>query len=283
MAIFLAFIAACLWGVADYIGGIQSKRMHFSIVTIIREATCILIYLAVLPFMTAVFHWSDFVIGLAVGVLCGAALPVFFGLLASGRMSLVAPVAGTVGAAVPILIGVASGERPSILQSCGLLLAVLAIAFVSVEHRHDEELGRQRHFEVRDITVAALCGIAFGVFYAAMHHTTDDSGFWPLAGVSLSMVAVLAIWNAGKQPAVMKQLASPMLGWVALGGAIECGAAILYMVATRQGFLSITAAVSSLYPVGTALLAGYLLKEKLSRVNAFGLLLCAGGLAFIAS
>jgi uncharacterized membrane protein len=283
MSVFLAFLAAICWGAADFLGGMQSKRFHFALVTLCREIAAVVAFALLIAFTSSQFRWSDVAMGLGVGVIAGFALPVFFGALASGRMSLVAPVAGSVGASVPIIVGVASGERPSLLQFLGLGLAVLAIAFVSVEHIDDGVDGTRRHFAIRDIAVAALCGTAFGIFYVAMHHTSEASGFWPVSAVSVGVGITVIIWSLfAHDRSMLHGFGKQAFRACAVGGLLEALAATLYVMATRKGLLSITAGVSSLYPVGTALLAGYLLKEKFTRVNATGLAMCAAGLTFIA-
>ena len=43
----------------------------------------------------------------------------FFGGMARGPMSLVAPISAT-GVSIPVLVGIAGGERPSLLQLVGI-------------------------------------------------------------------------------------------------------------------------------------------------------------------
>jgi uncharacterized membrane protein len=153
---------------------------------------------------------------------------------------------------------------------------------VSVEHVDDGAAGRRSHVAVRDLLLAAVCGSVFGIFYVALHHTSDASGFWPLLAVSVSMVITMVVRAVLVRNVSMLRFDTRVFLACAPGGLLEALAATLYVVATRQGLLSVTAGISSLYPVGTALLAGYLLKERLTMVNVVGLVLCAGGLAFLA-
>jgi uncharacterized membrane protein len=280
MSILLAFLAATCWGLADYLGGLHAKRSDLVVVTMSREIVGFLFFVVLLLLTEGSPQRSDLAIGFGVGLAVGVALPIFFGRLASGRMALVAPVAGSVGAGVPIVVGILSGERLSLFQAFGLVLAVAAIALVSIEHvEHDG--GRRRHIEISDVVVAAICGVAFGIFFTGMHHTSKDSGFWPSISVNVGVMVMLGLFAAFRRPAVFAQLRPSAIWRFGVGGLLDGLAAALFLLATREGLLSITAGVASLYPVGTALLATWLLKEHLNRLNVLGLLLCGASLTFV--
>jgi drug/metabolite transporter (DMT)-like permease len=282
VSLLLAFLSAVSWSASDYLGGLHSKDRHFATVTIAREICGIAFFAIAIACTGGELTLRDFFISFGVGLLAGVALPVFFGALASGRMALVAPVAGSIGAIVPIVVGILSGERPSVLQACGLGLAVAAIAFVSIEHVDDGENGLKRQVPRREVLKAAFCGVAFGIFYTGMHHTSEDSGLWPPFFVCFGVLATLLVWGVVRNPSTIRGVNVRALRVCGIGGVLDAIAASLYVIATRDGFLSITAAVASLYPVGTALLARVRLKEHLHGVNIAGLVLCAASLAFIA-
>ena len=58
---------------------------------------------------------------------------------------------------------------------------------------------------------------------------------------------------------------------------------ILYFFATHEGFLAVTAVLTSLYPAVTIVLARTLLGERLTRLRLAGLALAAGCVALIAA
>ena len=72
----------------------------------------------------------------------------------------------------------------------------------------------------------------------------------------------------------------------ALGG-IVCGAlgAVatgLFQVATQQGYLSVAAVITSLYPAFTVLLAALVLRERVHRMQGVGMALCAAAVTLVA-
>ncbi len=61
-------------------------------------------------------------------------------------------------------------------------------------------------------------------------------------------------------------------GWqAAIAGAAGAAGAILYFYATHDGFLAVTAVLTSLYPASTIVLARTLLGERLTRLRLAGL------------
>ena len=58
-------------------------------------------------------------------------------------------------------------------------------------------------------------------------------------------------------------------------------AVMLFLLATRHGLLSIAAVITSLYPAFTVLLAIGILRERVHRLQAFGLVLCAASVVFV--
>ena len=99
---------------------------------------------------------------------------------------------------------------------------------------------------------------------------------WPLlAGrvVSIDLGLVLVVGrNVG--------LRTPWrnLRWVALAGAGDVAANALYLLASREGLLSVVAPIAALYPVSTVLLAFGLDKERVRPVQVAGLGLAAAAL-----
>jgi drug/metabolite transporter (DMT)-like permease len=68
---------------------------------------------------------------------------------------------------------------------------------------------------------------------------------------------------------------------VLLSGALDMGANIAFLLASRLGLLTITAVVTSLYPGPTVLLAVLLFGERLGIARVLGLVLALAGVACI--
>ncbi|HEX6737830.1 MAG TPA: EamA family transporter, partial [Vicinamibacteria bacterium] len=128
MAVVLALSASLLYGAADFLGGLASRRQAVLGVVVASQAAGSLGLLLVLPLLPAALPGpADLALG-AVGGLAGAvAVVCLYRGLAEGRMSVVAPVAALSGLTLPVAGGLAMGERPGALAVAGMALSALAV------------------------------------------------------------------------------------------------------------------------------------------------------------
>jgi drug/metabolite transporter (DMT)-like permease len=152
----LALAAAVLYGTADFLGGVASRRASvFAVLALTVPAGAVVMVLAALlggllghgglGSPTAVGSWS--VAGWAAGSgVCGAfGLVSFYAGFASAPISVVAPVAALVSAVLPVGVAVAGGERPGAGVIAGGLTCLVAIVLVSAQPAH----GGQQHDTAR--------------------------------------------------------------------------------------------------------------------------------------
>ena len=66
-------------------------------------------------------------------------------------------------------------------------------------------------------------------------------------------------------------------------GVFDVSANLLYLLAVREGLLSIVVVLTGLYPAATVVLARAVLRERLSGSQVVGLVLALGGVAAIAA
>jgi len=279
-ALALALGSSLLWGIADYLGGLKSRSFPVPIVLA-------LMYLASLGTM-AVFVIArgegppgsePVVAALCAGLVGIAALAAFYRALAIGTMSIVAPIAST-GVALPVLVGVAGGERPGLLRSIGIAVAVVGVVLASRE-RDDEPL--DRHRQRQSIMLALVAGLGFGSYFVGAEIASRGDVAWALllsrvAAVPVIVaIALLALRRGGRLPRGRTLLA------IAGIGLIDLGANAAYNQASTLGDLSVVAVGSSLYPVTTVILAAVLLGELVRGVQRSGVALALAGVLLIAA
>ena len=63
--------------------------------------------------------------------------------------------------------------------------------------------------------------------------------------------------------------------------ALDMLANALYLIAVRQGLLSVVAVIASLYPASTVVLAFFIDRERVSRWQAVGLVVGVSALALV--
>ena len=276
MTVLLSLLAAAAYGLGDFNGGIFSKRTSawaVSLVTVLTSTVLVLVVaLATGGDPTAADLGWGFVAGLGNGF--GTAF--LYRGLASGRMGVVAPVSGLGAVVVPVAVGVATGERPEAMVWVGVVLALPAIVLVSREpvRALDEPAPGSGLMD------GILAGLGFGILFAALGQIPESAGFLPLALNQLVAAGVIVLVALA-----LRQDWVPRDRW-ALGG-IVCGAlgAVatgLFQVATQQGYLSVAAVITSLYPAFTVLLAALVLRERVHRMQGVGMALCAAAVTLVA-
>jgi drug/metabolite transporter (DMT)-like permease len=187
----------------------------------------------------------------------------------------VAPVSGVGAALLPVIVGVSIGERPSALVWVGIAAAFPAIWFVSREPVSTEPTGGS------GLVDGVLAGLGFGLLFVALSRVSDDAGLLPLAlNQAVGGLVIIVVAATLHQPWL------PREGRAALGaisGVLGALATGLFMVASRDGNLTVTAVVVSLYPAFTVLLAALVLREHVHRAQGFGLAMCAASVVLVAA
>ncbi|MGH7686620.1 MAG: EamA family transporter [Candidatus Dormibacteria bacterium] len=198
---------------------------------------------------------ADLGFGAAAGLAGLAGVAMLYRGLASGAMSLVAPITGVVAVTVPVAYGVARGERPAMLQLLGIGLAVLAVGLLSTGGSRGTRVGRTA------LLLAVGSGLAFGAFYIAIAQTSTAANLWPLLSARGASVAVLiaASLLLRRAPRLRPTRAAVVIG----AGVFDVTANALYLVAVHGGSISIVAVVVSLYPVSTVICSLVFLGERL--------------------
>ncbi len=256
--------ASLCWGSGDFNGGLASRRSNSSSVVIAAYAVgfVLLIGLALLwrePFPSLLdIFWG----GLA-GLAGGIGLISFYSALSIGRMGIAAPVSAVLTASLPVLFSALTQGLPSLLQLGGFVLALLAIALIS---RPERTKGRPE-----GIGLALLAGCGFGCFFILISRVSPSATFWPLAMARFTSVFfLLIVVRIRQQPVLPKMTVAPL---VLLAGVLDAMGNAFFVLAAHSGRLDVAAVLSSLYPAATVLLAALLLRERVTRVQAVGILL----------
>lgn len=277
MASLLALLAAGVYGAADFLGGIATRRATMIGAVLVTQGSGLVFLLMVTPLLPdAQLTRNDVLFGALAGVTGSMGVALLYLALAIGPMSVVAPVTAVCAAIVPLLIGLVLGERPHLLAGLGVLLALGSVGLLS---QSDTPVDGETHGGARlgrGVRVALVSGVAIGGFFVALAQTSAAAVMWPLAiSRTVSVTIFLTIALAGGRPAGVPRAAlAPALAC----GALDMVANALFMTAARQGQLGLVATLASLYPASTVLLARLVLGERLGRWQQVGV---AGAVAAI--
>ena len=312
MVTILALAAAVLYGTADFLGGVASRRASvFAVLALtVPAGAVVMVLLALLGQVPAlggllghggpgapasVGDWSAVGWAAASGI-CGAVgLIAFYAGFASAPISVVAPVAALVSAVLPVGVAIAGGERPAATVIAGGLTCLVAIVLVSAQpadharpERGEGSAGPGRGGGIRLVTsgrllalgCGAAAGLGFGLFFVFLKNAGQSGVLWPVA-ISRSAGTVVAF---GIVLATRTRLRFGRGGITAIAlvsGGIDAAANVCYVLATRVGLFGLAVVITSLYPGMTVLLARMVLGERMRWLQRAGLLLAAAGVVLV--
>ena len=278
-AVLISLLASTLWGGADFIGGLVTKRHGvLAVVAFVEGAGLVGIAVMLLVSGEPLPPSSDLV-NAAIAGLCGVSgLALFYQALSIGTMSIVAPVSSC-GAAIPAVYGVATGDPLSLLLGLGILVAMAGIILASLEAEH-EGVEQVREGSRLSLILAGLSALGFGGYFIFFDRATGDSVLWSLATARSVPLLVLAVVIAVRRIPLPRGRDAQAL---VFAGLTDAGATGLYGIALTKGALSVVSVVGSLYPVTTVVLAIVILRERLTRSHVAGIALTAVAIALIAA
>lgn len=272
----LALLASLLWGVADFFGGLASRRLPaVSVVGVSQLVAAVL--LLVVAAASGAFSDNPAYAGWAVAA--GSAgllgLSCFYSALASGTMGVVAPVA-SLGVVIPVAVGLARGESPAVWQVVGIAIATLGVVLAG-----GPEVRAARSAGLRPLLLAGVAAAAFGTVLVLIERGSEHSVVMTLLTMRLTVVALLGVAALALRRGVGVQLADlPLIAAIGIGDALANGA---FAVASRSGLVSVTGVLASLYPAVTVLLARQVLRERLAPIQTFGVLATLAGALLLAA
>jgi drug/metabolite transporter (DMT)-like permease len=274
VAIVLALLSSAMWGSADFLGGVVSRRVKVTAV-VGWEALIGLAICTVAAVYVGGFHgpWDWLWWGIAAGSAGSFGLGCYYAALSSGTMGVVSPIAA-LGVTVPVLVGFLSGEDPSVLQVAGIVVSIIGTVFTS-----GPELSGGA--SPRPVALAVLSGVLFGVFFLFMKAGAEVSSLMTLwsmracVAVFFVLVALVRRTTGAVSAADVRLIAV-----VATGDLL---ANFCFGIASTLGYLSITSVLSSLYPVATVILARVVLQERLRAVQIGGVVVTLAGVALISA
>ena len=274
MAIALALISSVLWGTSDFIGGTVSKRLPSSTV-LLWSSFAALPFIAIVTIVTGNLQFSGTTVGWGVvaGISCSLGIVALYQALATGVMGVVAPIAST-SVLVPVAVGFARGEGPGPVRTIGIALAILGVILAGGPHLRLFRTGGHR-----PILLALIAAVGIGISLLAVANGSGDNALSTLLVMRIVYpVLLIVVVIVTRAPRIAGRGNIVPAAAAGIGDAL---AVTLYGVATRSGALPVVAALSSLFPVTTLVLARQIDHERLEREQAIGVALALVGVLVV--
>ena len=295
LTVLVGLTSALVYGSADFIGGIASKRISPIRVTAIGAASGLVMLVAAGALIGGRWSWEAMLYGGISGITGAIAITLLYACLAIGPMSILSPLTALISAFVPLMAGVIRGERLPVFGYVAIGLALVAVVLVGFV----KEEGAVRP-SLKALLMAIGSGTMIGVFLILIDLTPSDAGLVPLIAnravngvVMFAVIGVIAFaLHRRRDPAEHTSGVAPVgmlsRGWKAgfwlavVGGVIDATANTLLLVGLRLGNLSVISVLIALYPAGTIILAAVVLRERIAPVQVVGLVLALIAAAMLA-
>ncbi|QZQ56165.1 EamA family transporter [Curtobacterium sp. TC1] len=302
LTVLFGLSGAVVYGFADFLGGLASRRIRPVTVTAVAAAIGIAPLLLGLAVLGGSASWAGTLWGAVAGLSGGVGVLLLYAALAIGPMSVLSPLTAVFAAVVPVVVAVARGTVLSPLAVAAVVVAVVAVVLVAAVR--DTSGAR---LTVRGVVAAAVAGCGFGGIVLAYDMTPPGAGIHPLVvarvlqTVLLGAAALVVTVRAGRgarsggaaDPAASADVAGsavpPGRWWpprllltVAACGVFDALANVCIQAGLHAsddpGALPVVSVLNALYPIGTVVLAGVVLHERLTAPQWVGI-----ALAFTAS
>ncbi len=265
LALTYGLSSAFAWGAADFSGGLASRKGNVYSVILFSE----IIGLGLLIGLGLILRdswpgWPPLILS-GFGGLAGAiGLVALYKGLAGGRMGVVAPISAVVTAAFPVIFSSFIEGLPKSTQMAGFVVAILAVWFIS------SPKGETR-IQLREGLLATAAGLGFGLYFIVIDHTTTQTLIWPLISARLASMVMISLTITLKRGALFPQ--RTQIGLIVMVAVLDVMGNTFYALAARLGRLDVAAVLVSLYPAATVMLAWFVLKERLQRLQLFGVVI----------
>jgi drug/metabolite transporter (DMT)-like permease len=222
--------------------------------------------------------------GLAAGVATGAGLALMYRAMASGAISLVAPITAC-SVVFPVIYSLASGETLTPLTAAGIVAVIVGVVLVSLQPTPAIiDAARDGGGDRQAIMLAIAAAVTFGVFFILIDLAPQADGWgtlWTAGPARLSAFAV----QAGLVLLGPRRLVAPgrYTPHVMTAGALDQVSLILLGIGAMTNAYGIVTVLMGLYPVITALLGVILLRERLTPVQASGATLAMAGVLLVSA
>jgi drug/metabolite transporter (DMT)-like permease len=278
MSAILALFSSLMWGAADFLGGNLTKKYKAVAVTAASQSFGLLIGIFVVivtsSWKTPTLNWDGYVIpGVLAGMIGFIGLVAFYASLASGRMGVVSPISA-LSVFIPLTIAFISGEKPTTLQFIGIVVALVGgFCATGPELKGGSSL--------RPIIYAVIAAFSFGSAVALLTKGSQVSPIMTMTTMrSTTFFFAILLVIRFRSVGGFKKNDIPILFAI---GAADFFGNLLLGIATTKGLVSVAVVLGSLYPIVTSLLAFKFLKERLQKIQYFGIVFAVIGIVFISA
>ena len=274
----LALISSATWGLADFLGGLASRRTQIvRVLPVSYLSGAIAVTFFSLLLIPGELNRDSYIYGFFAALFGVPAIALLYVALSRGPMGIVSPITALMAGFVPVITGLLRGNQVSGIGYLGMALAALSVILVSQEQKGDST----QRITLSTLVICVASGTLIGSYLTVLGLAPTNQGIWTSTIARwFGFIFVFGYFLIRIKLVSKNEIASPFPWTLAIvAGIFDASANGIYQIATQKGVLAIVAVLASLYPAATALLARYLLHERLKLIQNIGVVLAIAAAA----
>jgi len=267
LSIIFGLASALTWGAGDFTGGLAARKVGaFRSVFYAEVIGIVFLFIVVSVTGEPMLASRSAIFALVAGALGTIGLMLLYHSMATGVMSIAAPVSALLAAMLPVVVGMFTEGLPDFLTVIGFGFALVAVWMVSQSEGGVKDILSH----LSDLKLPLLAGIGFGFYFVFMNEATGSGGaFWPMifsrtGGLTLITTYLIITRSEWK-------IDVSSLPIITANGILDLGGNFFFILASQAGRLDVASVLSSLFPGATVVLAWIFLKERLNRNQWIGI------------
>jgi len=274
----LALISSVTWGLADFLGGLASRRTRIvRVLPISYLSGAIVVTIFSIFLIPGNLNGDSYLYGFFAAFFGVPAIALLYVALRRGPMGIVSPITALMAGFVPVITGLLRGDQVSGIGYFGMALAALSVILVSQEQKSETT----QRITMSTLLICVASGTLIGSYLTVLGLAPSDQGIWTSTIARWFGFIFVGAFFLIRLKSISKVEESQPFPWTLaiVAGIFDASANGIYQVATQKGVLAIVAVLASLYPAATALLARYILNERLRVIQNIGVVLALAAAA----
>jgi len=278
--------AAIFWGGGDFFGGMGVRagggtmRASLKLILFAHAVSLVIVGGLALVLHKPLPHGAPLAWGVGCGVAAGLGLMFFYVALSEGNMGPATAISGLLSAGIPAAVGMIAQGSPGTRQAAGFFIAATAI-WIIAEGAPNERVSR------RTLILSLLAGISFGIYFIGLREANTAGLLWAMATARVGSVCTTAAILGGmalfarNSSGTEIRFGARAIRFAMMTVLLDTAGNLMFIAATRAGRLDVASVLASLYPASTILLAAWLLHERPTTRQRWGMALALAAVVMI--
>jgi len=267
------------WGIYDFLGGVYSKQIGYFKSFFWSQLAGLISVLLLLFAITINLNAPVLVFILLpiAAIFYSAGYLFFFKGFEVGNVSIVAATMNLWAVFTMLFAFIFMGQRLSTMQSLGVFMIISGVTIASLSWRDIKNHSFKLSLGVKETVLGAFF---FGVFWNISEVISEKIGWLPTTlFVKLGIVVFLLLFSfLLKRELVLTKVATKTKIMILLMGSIEAGAVAVVNYGLTIGDAILITPVASALSIVTITLAIIFLKDKVTKLQGFGMISATAGI-----